>query len=52
MLIESFRPGLMARWGLDGETLALDHGYPCRLIAPDRPGVYQTKWLGTLEVQT
>ena len=23
---------------LDGETLDLDHGYPCRLIAPNRPG--------------
>ena len=23
---------------LDGEPLALDHGYPCRLIAPEPPG--------------
>ena len=37
--------------GLDGEALALDHGYPCRLIAPNRPGVLQTKWLGSIEVQ-
>jgi molybdopterin-dependent oxidoreductase-like protein protein len=36
--------------GLDGEPLALDHGYPCRLIAPDRPGVLQTKWVTRLEV--
>jgi DMSO/TMAO reductase YedYZ molybdopterin-dependent catalytic subunit len=36
--------------GLEGEPLALDHGYPCRLIAPDRPGVLQTKWVGRLEV--
>ena len=35
---------------LDGETLALDHGYPCRLIAPNRPGVLQTKWVARLEV--
>ncbi len=35
---------------LNGSTLALDHGYPCRLIAPNRPGVLQTKWLGSLEV--
>jgi DMSO/TMAO reductase YedYZ molybdopterin-dependent catalytic subunit len=33
-----------------GETLHIDHGYPCRLIAPDRPGVLQTKWLARLEV--
>lgn len=37
---------------LNGEPLALDHGYPCRLIAPNRPGVLQTKWVGRLEVQT
>lgn len=35
---------------LNGETLALDHGYPCRLIAPSRPGVLQTKWLTRIEV--
>ena len=35
---------------LSGEPLALDHGYPCRLIAPNRPGVLQTKWLSRLEV--
>ena len=35
---------------LDGEPLSLDHGYPCRLIAPNRPGVFQTKWLGSVEV--
>ena len=37
---------------LNGEPLALDHGYPCRLIAPNRPGVLQTKWVGRLEVLT
>ncbi|WP_454198314.1 molybdopterin-dependent oxidoreductase [Nocardia sp. Marseille-Q1738] len=35
---------------INGETLDLDHGYPCRLIAPNRPGVLQTKWLSTIEV--
>ena len=35
---------------LNGETLDLDHGYPCRLIAPTRPGVLQTKWLSRIEV--
>ncbi len=33
-----------------GEVLALDHGYPVRLIAPNRPGVLQTKWLTRIEV--
>ncbi|MBM6403365.1 molybdopterin-dependent oxidoreductase [Phycicoccus sp. CSK15P-2] len=35
---------------LGGEPLHPDHGYPCRLIAPARPGVLQTKWLGEVEV--
>jgi hypothetical protein len=35
---------------LSGEPLDPDHGYPCRLIAPARPGVVQTKWLSEVEV--
>jgi DMSO/TMAO reductase YedYZ molybdopterin-dependent catalytic subunit len=35
---------------VNGEPLSLDHGYPCRLIAPDRPGVMQTKWVTRLVV--
>lgn len=36
---------------LNGEQLSLDHGYPCRIIAPNRPGVLQTKWVRQLEVR-
>jgi hypothetical protein len=35
---------------LNGEPLDLDHGYPCRLVAPNRPGVLQTKWVTRIEV--
>ena len=35
---------------LNGAELDLDHGFPCRLIAADRPGVMQTKWVTRLEV--
>ncbi|MEV5649494.1 molybdopterin-dependent oxidoreductase [Nocardia sp. NPDC052254] len=35
---------------LNGSDLDVDHGYPCRLIAPNRPGVLQTKWLSEIEV--
>ena len=35
---------------LGGEPLSIDHGFPCRLIAPNRPGVFQTKWVRRLEV--
>ncbi len=33
-----------------GEPLAPDHGFPARLIGPNRPGVHQTKWVGRIEV--
>jgi hypothetical protein len=35
---------------LNGERLSVDHGYPLRLIAPNRAGVLNTKWLGEIEV--
>ncbi|MEO7421547.1 MAG: molybdopterin-dependent oxidoreductase [Ornithinibacter sp.] len=35
---------------LNGERLNLDHGYPLRLIAPNRAGVLNTKWLGRIVV--
>jgi len=35
---------------VNGESLHVDHGYPARLIAPNRPGVHQTKWVTHLEV--
>ncbi|WP_017934455.1 molybdopterin-dependent oxidoreductase [Nocardioides sp. Iso805N] len=34
---------------LDGQPLSLDHGYPARLMAPDRPGTLQTKWISRIE---
>lgn len=35
---------------LNGQTLDLDHGHPARIIAPNRPGVLQTKWVAELVV--
>lgn len=36
---------------LGGEPLHVDHGYPVRLIGPNRPGVMQTKWVTELVVR-
>ncbi|GAA0568177.1 molybdopterin-dependent oxidoreductase [Paractinoplanes ferrugineus] len=36
---------------VDGQVLPPDHGYPVRLIAPNRPGVLQTKWVGRLTLR-
>lgn len=33
---------------VNGEVLHPDHGYPVRLIAANRPGVLQTKWVTSL----
>ena len=48
----SDHPHTLLALELSGEPLSLDHGFPCRLIAPDRPGVLQTKWVGRLEVSS
>ena len=34
----------------NGEALHIDHGFPVRLIGPNRPGVMQTKWVSELIV--
>jgi DMSO/TMAO reductase YedYZ molybdopterin-dependent catalytic subunit len=43
-------PDTLLALELNGEPLALDHGFPIRLIGPNRPGVMQTKWVGRVEV--
>lgn len=35
---------------VNGEPLHPDHGFPVRLVGPNRPGVHQTKWVGRIEV--
>jgi DMSO/TMAO reductase YedYZ molybdopterin-dependent catalytic subunit len=37
---------------LGGEPLHPDHGYPARLIAPNRPGVLQTKWVARITTRS
>ena len=44
-------PDTLLATHLDGEPLDPDHGFPLRLIAPNRPGVLQTKWITTIEVR-
>ncbi|WP_280714444.1 molybdopterin-dependent oxidoreductase [Kitasatospora sp. MAP5-34] len=35
---------------VNGQVLDPDHGYPARIIAPNRPGVLQTKWVARMEI--
>jgi len=43
-------PDTLLALEISGETLHIDHGYPVRLIGPNRPGVMQTKWVEKLVV--
>ena len=43
-------PDTLLALELNGAELGLDHGYPLRLIAPNRPGVLQTKWVARVVV--
>ena len=44
-------PDTLLATHLDGQPLDADHGFPLRLIAPNRPGVLQTKWVTMIEVR-
>jgi DMSO/TMAO reductase YedYZ molybdopterin-dependent catalytic subunit len=44
-------PDTLLALEVNGETLDIDHGYPLRLIGPNRPGIMQTKWVTRLEVR-
>jgi hypothetical protein len=37
---------------INGIRLPLDHGFPIRLIAPDRAGALNTKWVTRIEVRS
>ncbi len=43
-------PDTLLALRINGEELHIDHGYPVRLIAPNRPGVWQTKWVTEVRV--
>jgi len=37
---------------INGKRLSRDHGFPARIIAPNRPGVLQTRWVMALAVSS
>jgi DMSO/TMAO reductase YedYZ molybdopterin-dependent catalytic subunit len=44
-------PDTLLAYEVNGESLHIDHGFPLRLIGPNRPGVMQTKWVSRLVVR-
>lgn len=49
--LHAFDPDTLIALRVNGEPLHIDHGYPARILAPNRPGVMQTKWLSHLVVE-
>jgi DMSO/TMAO reductase YedYZ molybdopterin-dependent catalytic subunit len=43
-------PDTLLALDIKGEPLHLEHGFPARIIAPNRPGVLQTKWVARIAV--
>ncbi len=41
---------MIIAWGLNGEDLSPDHGYPLRLVVPGQIGGRMVKWLERIEV--
>jgi hypothetical protein len=48
--VQADDPDLLLALEVGGEVLHADHGFPARLIGPNRPGVQQTKWVARIEV--
>jgi DMSO/TMAO reductase YedYZ molybdopterin-dependent catalytic subunit len=49
--VQAADPDTLLAYAIGDEALHLDHGYPLRLIGPNRPGVLQTKWVNRLVVR-
>jgi DMSO/TMAO reductase YedYZ molybdopterin-dependent catalytic subunit len=43
---------VLIAWGMNGEPLPRDHGFPARLVVPGWVGIASIKWLGELRVTT
>jgi len=49
-LEEARKSQALLAYAMNGEPLPIEHGYPLRLIVPDRYGVASVKWLTAIEV--
>ncbi|MCP5118177.1 MAG: molybdopterin-dependent oxidoreductase, partial [bacterium] len=49
-LDKALHPDTLLCYGMNGETLPLDHGYPVRAVIPGWYGMDSVKWLDRVEV--
>ncbi len=49
-LEELLEPDVLLAWGLDGEPLAPEHGFPLRLVVPQRYAYKSAKWVRWLRL--
>jgi DMSO/TMAO reductase YedYZ molybdopterin-dependent catalytic subunit len=48
-LAKALDPTTLVVYGIDGEALAVNHGFPVRLIVPGLYGIKNVKWLTAIE---
>ena len=46
----AMRPEVLLAWGLNGQLLPPQHGFPLRLVVPGWYGMTNVKWLASIEV--
>ena len=44
------RDDTLVVWGMNGQPLPPDHGFPVRVMVPGYVGINSTKWVGTIQV--
>ncbi|UCB47244.1 MAG: molybdopterin-dependent oxidoreductase [Spirochaetota bacterium] len=49
-LDEARREGVLLAYKMNGQTLSPDHGYPLRLVVPEKYGMKWPKWIREIEI--
>jgi hypothetical protein len=49
VMMDMLDPRTLLVYGMNGETLPVDHGFPLRVYIPDRYGMKQPKWIVSME---
>jgi DMSO/TMAO reductase YedYZ molybdopterin-dependent catalytic subunit len=47
---EVLKEGVMLAYKMNGKTLAAEHGYPVRMVVPEKYGMKWPKWINTIEL--